>query len=239
MNISLLCPTRHRPHYLIPLLESIFDTVHFEQNVEILFAIDDDDSSTLHKFISLKKWEGRIHGHIRKKSDYLNRDYYNWLSRKASGKYLWAIGDDVRFKTSDWDTLLIQTIEDYLKTRSDRIAYITTEEDGSQATHTCFPMITKEAFKAMGFFLHPELLTWGADRTIYELYSAVNRVINVPSVHIEHVTYHDGKAPCDETAKSVKERFFRDPDCHNKVSSLVIPKQILLLRKAINEQSSK
>jgi len=236
MNFSLLCPTRHRPHYLQPLLESIFNTAQFENNIEVLFAIDDDDKETTHEFIKLSRFNKYVKGHIRSKSDYLNRDYYNWLAKRASGRYLWAIGDDVRFKTNNWDSLLILEIETYLHSHLDRIAYITTEEDGSQATHTCFPMVTKEAFKALGFFLHPELLTWGADRTIYELYSAVDRVINVPSVHIEHITYHDGKAPCDDTAKSVKERFFRDPECHNKVSQLVIPKQIDLLRKYINER---
>jgi len=80
MNFSLLCPTRHRPHYLQPLLESIFNTAQFENNIEVLFAIDDDDKETTHEFIKLSRFNKYVKGHIRSKSDYLNRDYYNWLA---------------------------------------------------------------------------------------------------------------------------------------------------------------
>ena len=72
--------------------------------------------------------------------------------------------------------------------------------------------------------------------TIFFVLLTVRRTLFIPEVEIEHLSYHDGKAIFDETAKSVKERFFRDPNCHNKICNYVIPQQVRILEKYINEK---
>jgi glycosyltransferase involved in cell wall biosynthesis len=238
MKISLLVPSRNRVGSLKDMIRSVANTISNVNNVEILIAIDTDDKKSQENRESIEKTvkDLNVKTWSRAHSDYLNGDYYNWLAEKATGDYLWAIGDDVRFLSKDWDKILNIKVEAFLSNKHDRIAYITME-DGTEASHCCFPLITKEAFKVLHMFLHPQLMSWGADRTIHEIYGhpSIMREINIPDIKLNHLSYHDKKAPFDETAKSIKERFFRDPDCHNKVSLYVVPQQIKFLAKYIEE----
>ncbi len=228
MNFSLLCPTRNRPDNILNLNTTLYNTVSNQNNIELLFKIDNDDETHFYgSWINIKKFKDI-------KSDYLNRDYYNFLAKESEGKYVWAIADDIRFLTKSWDKILEEKIEEYLKDKSDRIAYISVNEKGSKAKHPCFPLITREAFNVLGMYFHPQLMSWGADRCLWEVYSGVNRVLHIPEVEIEHLSYHDGKASFDDTAKSMRERFFRDPQCHNKVSEIIVPQNIKQLEKYIN-----
>lgn len=234
--INLLVPSRGRPSNIIKLIENINEKVSSIKNVNILIAVDSDDIPSCN--IAKKDGFINVKFYIREKSDYLNRDYYNWLAEQATADYLWAIGDDVRFYSSNWDILLKEKIEKYLSNKPDRIAYFSVCEQGSQAKHPCFPIITKEAFMALKMYFHPTLMSWGADRCLYEVYQPVNRVCHIPEICIEHMTYHDGKAEFDVTAKSMKERFFRDPECHNKVTNYIVPQQIKFLNKILTWRES-
>jgi len=235
LKFSILCPTRKRPTFIQDLIKNINDTVGNLNNVELIIIHDEDDFIT-GKILSETHTRGKSFYYLkRERSEYLNRDYYNYLASISSGKYLWAIGDDVRFLTKHWDILLEARIEEYLKDKKDRVGYIYVYEDKSQAKHPCFPLITKEAFKVLGMYFHPELLSWGADRCLWELYSGVDRILQIPEIHIQHFSYHDKTAEYDETAKSMRDRFFRDPNCHNKVVTDIVPGQIEFLRKYLND----
>lgn len=235
-KISLLCPTRGRPKHIKQLITSITSTVNDLDHIELLVAYDKDDEVTIRELNNISTLNKPYSFYGRERSDWLNKDYYNWLAEKAIGDYLFIIGDDVRFLSKDWDKLLIERTEIFLRDKLDRIAYITME-DGTEASHCCFPVVTKEAFKVLKMVLHPQLMSWGADRTIHEIYGhpTIMREINIPEIRLEHLSYHDGKAPFDETAKSIKERFFRDPNCHNKVSNYIVPQQVKYLEKYIRE----
>lgn len=228
MLISLLCPTRNRQKSLNDLIESILNTVSDINNIELLIKQDEDCLYLLDsKYTFIRPFIG-------KKTDFLNCDYYNFLAKEARGDYLFSIGDDIRLKTKDWYLILQNKVEKYLIDKPDRIAYISVTERGSKAKHPCFPIITKEAFNKLGMYFHPQLLSWGADRCIYEVYSGIDRILHIPEIEIEHISYHDGKAEYDKTAQSMKERFFRDPSCHNLVSKNVVPKNIKMLNDYIN-----
>lgn len=238
--ISLLIPSKKRINNLKETLKNISYKTNNYNNIEILIAIDNDDiESQLNKEFIIKHFKHlNIQIHSREHSDYLNAHYYNWLAEKASGKYLWAIGDDVQFNSKNWDLILEEKIEEYLKDKSDRLAYIQVSEDNTKAKHPCFPLITRECFDLTHMYFHPQLLSWGADRCLYEIYSHndIRRVLGIPKVHIEHLSYHDGKGVMDETAKSMKERFFRDPSCHNQVSMYIVPQNINFIKNYIEKK---
>jgi hypothetical protein len=235
--ISVLVPTRGRPRNCKRLIANIQDTVSDINNIEVLFAYDKDDSLTIRELSGIPTLNKPYKFFGKDRSDHLNRDYYNDLASKASGLYLFAIGVDVEIKTKNFDLLLEKKIEEYLKNKSDRLAYIQVSEDGSEAKHPCFPLITKECFDLTHMYFHPQLLSWGADRCLYEIYSNndIKRILKIPEVHIEHLSYHDGSGQYDETAKSMKERFFRDPNCHNKVSNYIVPQNIKMIKEYIEK----
>jgi hypothetical protein len=237
-KISLLCPTRKRLWGITQLVKSLSITSKNRDNYELLVACDTDDVESINTLDSLIKEFPSINMRVfhREKSDFLNRDYYNFLAEKAEGDFLWVIADDIRFNTNNWDNKLYYHLESITYSLKDRIACFSVSEEGSQAKHPCFPIVTKEAFKVLGMILHPQLLSWGADRTIGEIYEAINRKYTISDVSITHLSYHNKTADFDSTAASMKERFFRNPNCHNEVSEKIVPQQIELLRKYINER---
>ncbi len=234
-KISILVPTRGRRGFLKSLIVSLENTIADLNSIELLIAYDKDDIMTIRDLngIGVKNKPYSFYG--RERSDYLNTHYYNWLAKEASGNYLFAVGDDIRFLTKNWNKLLEDKIEEYLKDKPDRIVYISVNEEGSKAKHPCFPLITKEAFQVLGEYHCSELLSWGSDRILWEIYSGIGRTLHIPEISIKHLSYHDGSAPFDETAKSMKERFFRNPNAHNFVSENIVPKQIEKLKKYIEE----
>jgi hypothetical protein len=236
--ISILVPSRGRKKQLKNLVANIANTVSNVNNIELLVKQDEDDPYTT--IVVPNEFNIPSKVFLMSRSEYLNRDYYNFLASEASGKYFFAIGDDIRFNSKCWDLLLEEKIEEYLKDKPDRLAYIQVSEDGSEAKHPCFPLITRECFDLTHMYFHPQLLSWGADRCLYEIYSSndIRRVLGVPEVHIEHLSYHDGTGQYDETAKSMRDRFFRDPQCHNKVSNYIVPQNIKFIKEYIEKVSN-
>ena len=229
MKFSILCPSRSRPNQLLRLINSLTTHTKNLNEIELLIKLDLDDKLTP---LPNPSWVKTFWG---QRSDYLQKDYYNWLATQSKGDYLWALADDILINTHYWDLYLGEKIDLYLKDKPDRIAYIHVEEGTRNITHPCFPLITKESFKILDMYFHPQLKSWGADRTLHEIYShpSINRVLHVPEISISHLSYHEGKGVFDSTSKHIKDRFFEDPDCHNKVSRDIVPKQIEDLAKYI------
>lgn len=237
MKTSILVPTRGRPRYVKQLLHTLQDTVSDLNSIELLVAYDRDDDITIRELSGIGTKDFPVKFFSRQRSEWLNKDYYNYLAGEASGDYFFGVGDDVRFLTKDWTALLENKIEAYLTDKEDRIAYISVNEQGSKATHPCFPLITKEAFKVLGEYHCSKLMSWGSDRILWEIYAhpTISRVLSVSEVSIQHLSYHDGTAPFDETARSMKERFFRDPNCHNSVSMYCVPQYRRIIENYIKE----
>ena len=212
---SLLCPTRERPIQRENLIKSIIDTTSNLNNVELLFAADKDDLATQDNVINLiKKYNQlKIRVFVRNRSIFLNRDYYNWLAGFADGDFYWVIGDDVIFRFKGWDSYIQRRIEDYLIDKKDRIICVGASDDTPKPNDSlphfpCFPILSKEAVRAMGYVLPPEIPTWGADYIIYELYRRVGRLLIISEyIFLSHISYHTKKVPEDKISKRVGEIF--------------------------------
>ena len=214
ISFSLLIPTRDRAVERDRLLKSIITTTTNLNDIEILFAVDRDDlrtqeilSETIKTFSNLN-----IKYFIRNRSIFLNRDYYNWLSGFASGNFYWVIGDDLVFAFNGWDVYLKNRIEDYLKDKHDRIVCVGPKDDtpkpGSLPYFPCFPIVSKEAVKAIGFVLHPNIPTWGADYALYCLYKEVPRILVInENTFLNHISYHTKKVESDALNRRVGEIF--------------------------------
>jgi hypothetical protein len=256
MLFSLLCPSRERPEGLQRMLESLQKTIGQKDQVEILIAIDEDDivnqtflTRQLARFKDLD-----IHIHQRPRSEFLNRDYYNWLAAKAKGDYLWASGDDLVYLVDGWDLRLKPIIETYLSDKPDRIFCASIKDstpkpkelkgpDGLPIPFPCFPLIPRESFKALGFLLHPEIPTWGADYALYMLYKGVDRVLVIDNfTYIDHVSHHTyaGEVKQDVVNKRIELIASKyNVQAGDGNSGIFVrrhvPKQIETLKKIIDE----
>lgn len=220
IKYSLLVPTRGRIKSLEKLFESLEETTFNKAEVEILFAVDIDDVPT-QQFLNIIHHQhlhqdfGNIQFFVRQRSEFTNRDYYNWLAGKSTGIYIWAVADDVVFLIKDWDKIITEKIESYLHDKPDRIMCAgirdsTPKPRRDLPNFVCFPLVTKEAFNFFGYLLCSDLPVWGNDLAIYELYTKSNRYLPIrDSVYLDHVSWHTHSAIEDATAKNIRNIFRR------------------------------
>ena len=53
MKISLLCPTRKRAHFMKDMWKSALETCSNSNNIEVVFAIDQDDSESIEAYFGM------------------------------------------------------------------------------------------------------------------------------------------------------------------------------------------
>ncbi len=209
MKYSLLIPTRERPNSVIRLLTSINEKTKKKEMLEILFAVDQDDFSSIKNLNHLQEFYKDILDIKvfikRNRSIFLNRDYYNWLAEKATGDMLWILGDDVVFYIDEWETFVEEKLENYFNVFRDRIVCASIRDNTPKPSphlpkFPCFPMFSKEAFKVMGFLLHPKVPTWGADYVAYVTFEPLKRLFEIwDKVFLNHVSYHTRQVKEDKT----------------------------------------
>lgn len=214
MHYSILIPTRNRPQLFSDLIESIAKNTIWKSKIEILVAYDLDDKIT-HKLalkipsdyplISIKFFS-------RERSVSINKDYYNWLAEKAIGKYLIASNDDCLFNTNGWDILAFPHLEAFVQSNKDGVLYGVTEDDEKEPDRkkekhfSCFPLISKVAVNALGFFFDPEFYRDGADWAIYTPFHNIGRVIELRKyITIQHISARSKRRKWDELDKYTVE----------------------------------
>jgi len=217
-KISIFTITRGRPKLLQSLIDSIIDNVSDVSKVELWVGWDEDDTETESVMESVEKNGSPIDIYSYKNSGegtgvchtcddpVLNRhaDMLTPMSQESNGDYLWVLNDDVTIQTANFDLYLEDFIEHYLSDKPDRIAYCQTHEifrlpdrgkverDRLKAQYSCYPLITRELFNALGFFLPHELPQSGSDMMMGKLISSCkyDRYLYIPSV-----TIYDAIAP--------------------------------------------
>lgn len=205
-NFTIMIPTRKRQHMLKALLQSIYKTAGLKNQVEVLVTYDTDDQSTIDALPEIK---AQVEGYpvqffSRERHYSISVAYYNEMAKKANGKYLIAVNDDTVFLKSAWDIEALIKIENYLINRPDGIFYGITEDREVEHKRneynyfSCFPLISKKAVDALGFFFDPQFFKDGADWDIIETYRELGRVLDLRNeIIIEHISFRSGRRPHD------------------------------------------
>ena len=107
-KISLLVPSRERLNLKLTLISSIITTVKNINNVELIFGIDEDDptKNIVKKISDAIPFVKIIDIQNNKKFIGINK-IWNLLYPHAEGNILGYIGDDMVFKTENWDEKII------------------------------------------------------------------------------------------------------------------------------------
>ena len=214
IKLSILCPTRNRTIAVERLLSSLIETTENLAQVEVLFMYDEDDVITeayLKNCIS--RFPLKIRRFAREQSDFLNRDYYNRLALASEGEFKWVCGDDLIFTKKGWDSHLLNTIDVFLSTRKDRVLYVALKDNTPKPPNTPqygnFPIISKNAIEAVGYFMPPTIPSWSSDFLIYLLYShpQVNRVLAIGEPIFQHVSIHTEQVGEDESSQKQRKAY--------------------------------
>lgn len=201
--ISVLCPSRGRPTFARDLLESMRATEQFHTN-EIIFRLDDDDPM-LAEYGNLL---GGTDVQISIGPRVVLSKCWNEAYEFAHNDVLMLCGDDIRFRTQNWDDRVAMAFDGC----DDRILLVH-GEDGIQgdkvATH---PFLSREWVDAVGYFVPPIFASDWNDMWLTEVARLIDRVCFLPDVYTEHLHPVAGKHYLDQTHLERLDRH-RAEDC--------------------------
>ncbi len=208
MKFSIIFPTRERPVLLKLLIDSIAMSTKNLEDIEVLIAIDDDDTATK-EFFAQNKW-GFIKVFEVKRSLNFSEDYYNFLARQSTGKWILVCNDDGRFTTPHWDFMAEKVLNEYIG-NGPNLVYGWIQDNLGQwrapghGDYCCFPLFGRAGYEAMGNCVFPARIpTWGADIWAKKLYDQIDRVVHLPMT-IEHLCHHNMTREQDHISRRVME----------------------------------
>lgn len=200
--ISIFLNSRSRVYQLKTLLNSIQINSINPKNIEVLIAIDSDDQQSIQfsqldhtynfdlQFIINEYRPNNLHVSM------------NNLAKKTKGDYLFVLNDDTNIINYGWDDTL-KNID------SNQIYYLRTFDNScdkvNDKMYSSFPILTRTAYNALGYFMSEKFVGLGADAHLWRLFNSINRIqdINVQIDHIFHRSPYDVMNP-DETARHMR-----------------------------------
>lgn len=206
-KISLLVPSRERLNLKLTLISSIITTVSDINNVELIFGIDEDDPTrdiayNISKAIPFVKIidiqnNGKFIG--------INK-IWNRLYPSAEGDILGYIGDDMVFKTPNWDKAILDEFSGD-KLPADKIKLVHCYDGYRSHDEICVnAFLHKKYTEITGYLCREEFLINWSDQWLYQTFKAFNRVKWRSDIHIQHNHWVFGNRKKD----SVAERMLSD-----------------------------
>jgi hypothetical protein len=192
------------------MLESLYDSIKNTccLDNEIIVGLDEDDPQ-LDNYISKFSPLPEIRLDIRKRDSNLH-NRMNSMIDLINGKYIFILNDDCLFVDKSWDINAYTALSKfgevvYGKTYDNSIDRISKD-------YAAFPIVSKVAAKKLGFIMDQTFGNHGADVMTYRIYAYANKVVDLPSVRIDHVFHnsHESllKRQSDKTAVDMINRTF-------------------------------
>jgi len=198
MKIAILVPTRERMNNRLTLLFSILTTVSNINNVNIYYGVDKDDPTldTIKKVSKgipcLKVIE------IDNNGEFLGLGkLWNMLVDESSEDIISMIGDDMVFKTKDWDLKILNEFKEMPK---DCIKAVHCNDDYHGAKLAVNLFCHRKYVDVLGKFMREEFKINWVDQWLHQIFSAFNRLIYRDDIMIEHRHWVLGKTVHDNTA---------------------------------------
>lgn len=207
MNISLVTCFKERVDFMADLLASLKRTTKNPDKVELLVALDNDDTKGIDGLNRLiKDSPVSIIAREYEPSDFLIRTHMNPIIKLASGRWIIGISDDSRFVTKDWDLLLWLKMTEMAHLWGDDILLGMLgdglEHDGLD--FSCWPVLSMQAHNILGHWHREEFFFWGADWFVADVYRRLGRIVDCRDIMVHHYTYHNGQRPLDHFGMKFK-----------------------------------
>ena len=193
-RISLLLPTRGRPHLVSRLFDSLAMYTERLEDLELILYVDDDDETgqgiSDHRF-SLTKIIGPP----------LSMGAYNTICLgRASGDLIMLMNDDVIVRTPAWD----RAVGELARITPDGI-FLAYPNDLHIGKRMCtFPVLTKKACELLLRPYPEEYKNYFIDWHVFDIFKRLRakghpRIFYLEDVVFEHCHYMAGKAELDTT----------------------------------------
>ncbi len=193
-KVSLLLPTRGRPHLVQRVFQSLVTQTTNLEDIEVVLYLDQDDTEShdLHcDGISLVKIIGPRN----------SMGAYNMAClHRSSGEVVILMNDDVVIRTPAWDRAVV----DLTRAVPDGI-FLAYANDLHMGKRMCtFPILTKKACEVMAKPYPAEYQSGFIDWHLFDVfkrlkYMSHDRIFYLEQVVFEHRHYMAGKAEVDAT----------------------------------------
>lgn len=105
--VSILLPTRGRPHFLYGALDSLFTLAHRPDQLEVLLKVDEDDKETQEACHHIStKFPVRVFVSPRGRGYLDIHLWQNQMTEYATGDWIFIFNDDARMLTAGWDSII-------------------------------------------------------------------------------------------------------------------------------------
>ena len=209
--ITLILNTRGRPDLLVEMINSFVDNAYDINNFRFAIWVDEDDLATITKLEGLNT-AANIYVVIGQRPKNLHSTL-NSLAKSFGSDYIFVLNDDVKMLTKDWDTKI--TVD------QNEIIYLYTHDNSadkeSTAEYASFPILTRAAYEALGYFMSEAFVGLGADVHLWRVFKALNRIkaVDIELDHVYHKTVELVRSP-DRTAIEMRQNSWRSNfDCWN------------------------
>lgn len=198
MKISILVPTRERMNNRLTLLFSILTTVSDINNVNVYYGVDKDDPT----LDTIKKVSSAIPSlkiiEIENNGQFLGLGkLWNILVENSTEEIISMIGDDMVFKTKDWD---LKIIDEFKNGPEDNIKAVHCNDDCHGAKLAVNLFCHRKYAEVMGGFMREEFKINWVDQWLHQVFSAFGRLTYRGDIMIEHRHWVLGKNIKDSTA---------------------------------------
>lgn len=218
--ISLLLPTRQRPNQLKRLVDSVNATAAHPELIELVTYTDDDDPSydALELDIDWVRVQGNRHiDGLVNLSAMWNRCY-----EASSGDIVMHCGDDIVFRTPDWDTIVYEAFDAV----PDKILFAF-GRDGIQDANNfgTHGLLHRKWVETVGFLFPPLFSSDYNDTFLNFVAKSIGRHREI-DIYTEHMHFCAGKANIDQNTAERLQRHAADrPDliyASDKVQNMIL-----------------
>jgi glycosyl transferase/beta-hydroxylase protein BlmF len=203
-TLSLLCPTRGRPHNVRTFVHSVRATAAVPGRIELLFYVDDDDpalAAYARCFERLKRgWPALARCELVVGPPMSVSKSWNVLAERSSGDLLMMANDDQIYVDYAWDLTLDRACEAF----PDEIVcmYFDNKRYDNEIEglpRGDFPIVTRKWYDVLGQFT-PGIFEFSCNELwILDLARRIGRTHVIPGVLVDHLHYDAYKSPLDET----------------------------------------
>jgi len=211
MKIALMCPTRNRMNKLLTLISSLITTVNEPKNVILVLGIDEDDPAK--KFYNYLKINVPIVRVVEFKNNgkFLGLStMWNEMAKKVDADIYAMIGDDMMFKTQNWDTEIIKEFKNGPK---DKIIMVHCN-DGMRGPGNQFAQVPplcvnffihKNYINTTGYFVEPYMENTHHDTWPQIVFDSLKRTVYRHDILIKHLHYSVTDNSQDPVSQNLEE----------------------------------
>lgn len=199
VTFDFLVPTRERPDNVRRLIRSVLDNASSEVRCRFFFYVDEGDKATEDAIPAIKEEFRGVHLGFASGRQVPLAMMWNILLQISggddAGEILWCGGDDICFRTHDWDKL----VNGYFAQVPDKclLVYGDDKLQGEQlASH---PFVSRRACDILEHVYPGTGMITLTDLWVHVLYDTLGRLRYCPDLVTEHMHPLVGKGKPDQT----------------------------------------